>query len=56
MTHEIIKNNIEQLINDKNNSVIALSRKWGTGPPWATTPRTKADRLMASSYFFSEDN
>ncbi len=51
MTLESIRINFEQLINDKNNSVIALSGKWGTGKSylWKGFKEESTNKLIKNS-------
>lgn len=56
MTIEIIKENLIQLINDDNNSVIALSGKWGTGKTylWQKIIKEEAkEKLIKDSLYVS---
>lgn len=56
MSTETIKNNIEQLILDDNNSVVALSGKWGTGKTylWSESiKKTNQNDLIKNSLYVS---
>lgn len=56
MQIETIKNNIEQLILDDNNSVIAISGKWGTGKTylWSESiKKTNQTELIKNSLYIS---
>jgi KAP family P-loop domain len=56
MSTETIKNNIEQLILDDNNSVIALSGKWGTGKTYLwkeSIKKTNQNELIKNSLYIS---
>jgi hypothetical protein len=55
MALEIIKSNFEQLINDKNNSVIALSGKWGTGKShlWNRFKEESTEKSIKNSLYVS---
>lgn len=55
MTLEIITTNLNQLINDKNNLVISLLGKWGTGKShlWKEFKKTSIDNSIKNSLYVS---